>query len=385
MNLLIDNTATSTGWSNVQVVNEIPEYITNDFSGSLIFQTTSAQTAEKTFSNIDVSEYNELVINTYIIGHRQTRFYNSSDFNLAVVINGVEYSVPNYSVLAPVSIPLEGINTITSIGFRHSLTGTQNIVVSGIWAVLDELPLDIYNGMLQGMRNAVTELYGLGVRIGTVSGTAGERSITIAGNNDYVARYAVITITDGTNTEQHQLIQGNDRAHDLGQLYDGPQLLNNFTNAEVWINFPVEFGFLQEEFAAPSIHVWGFAPSPVLRDSKLEERIEAISPTAFWSKQTGQLLLYTVQIEVESRFTDLMAMMTTAVRQFLGRERIWVNGRALDFSYTTESVYTEPTSPDDIFPRVTYNLELELREEIWQRSNRPNALAGTLTVNVRQS
>lgn len=382
MTLTIDNTEQSTGWSNVAVVNEIPDYVANDFSSSLVFGLTSAQSATKTYSAIDVSDYDELVFNIFITNQRKARFANLSDFVLFIDINGSEYRVPNYQTLAPVTIPLDGVTTINSIAIRHSLSGTQYVVLSGIFAVVDELPLDIYNGIVSRIRRQVQDLYGLGVRIGTATGAAGDTSISITGDNSFISRYTVVTITDGVNTEQHQLISGDDVTHRFGQFYDGPQLLNAYTDGEVWVNFPVEFGFVQEELAVPSIHIWGFAPTPVPFESKLEQRIEAVQGTTFWIKQTGQLLSYSIQLEVESRWYELMAMMTTAVRRFLGQEYIWINGRKFDFTYSTESTYTEPTDPNDIFPRVTYTIELEVREEIWTRPNRPQADPATLSVSL---
>ncbi len=383
MKLLLDDMSSATNWSNVLHVNEIPDYITNNFSGSLVFQTGQGVVGERTGLSIDVSEYEEIVCNAFIVGKSGSSFYTKSDFYLEIVINGTGFFVPHYSILAPVSIPLDGISTITSIGFRHSFSTTENIVVSGIWAVHDEFPFDIYTSMKELLDKEISDLYTYGVRVGTiVQGTTGDTSITITGDNSYIQRYTVIAIDDGANVDFYQLIDGDERRYRIGGIYDS-SLVRNYTNANVWVYFPVDFGFLEEEIVVPSIHIWGFAPTPILFDSKADERIEAYSGDTFYLKRVGQLVEYQIQLEVTARTYEVLTMMTTAVRRFLGREIIWVNGRQCDFTYETASNYTEPIQTEVLLPRVTYLFTIRIREDIWQRITQTSSQPATLTTNLR--
>lgn len=383
MKLLIDNTAADTGWSNVLRVNEIPDYITNDFSGSLIFDLNQNVVGQKTFSSIDVSNYDELVFNAYVVDQGGKQFYTKSDFHLKIVINGTDYFVPNYRSLTSLSIPLGAINTITSIGFSHNYSSNHKIVVSGIWAVADEFPKDIFQGMTEGIQREVTRLYTNGIRIGTVTGSSGDTSVTISGDNSYVSRYTVILIDDGVNQYRHQLLDGDDRTHRLGQLYDGSALTTNFSNADVWVYYSVEFGFIEEELAVPSIHVWGFGPAGIPFESKAEERIEGYSGDDWFLKRTGQLSEYTLQIEAEARSYHVMSQLTTAVRHFLSKEVIWVNGRKLDFDYDSVSELSEPDNPNRLLPRVTYQFPIQIREDVWPRISRRSAQTANLSVALQ--
>ena len=382
MKLLLDNTSSATNWSNVRQVNEIPDYITNDFAGSLVFETAQGVVAENTSLSINVSEYDEIVCNIFVVGKEGVGFTQKSDFHLEIIINGTGYFVPNYSILAPVSFPLDGITTITSIGFRHNFPTTENIVVSGIWAVTDEFPVDIYAGIKERLDTEISDLYTYGVRIGTLSGSTGDTSVTITGDNSYVQRYAVIAVNDSSNVDFYQLINGDERRYGIGGIYN-TSLVRDYSNADVWIYFPVDFGFLEEEIAVPSIHIWGFAPQPILFDSKADERIYAYSGDSFYVKRVGQLVEYTLQLEVTARTYEVLNMLTRAVRIFLGKEIIWVNGRQCDFTYDTNSSYIEPVDADELLPRVVYNFRIRIREDIWQRITRASALPATLTTNLR--
>ena len=384
----VDTMVDVTGWvasggAQVHGVNAHPDMCADWLDSSAVFRFNGGA-VEKTF-NVDVSESTELSLSVWSRSKGHSHFQRPEDFMYKIVVNGTqEWFLPVYRTFTSVTIPLEGIDTITSLRFEAMSNADDFLVVSAVYALRDEYPLDVMQGVVRALEVARDELSPSGVFCGKVSGSAGDREVEVDWSLDYAERYSVILITDGMNTERHQIELRDGEGMRFTELYDGQALLNTYVDADVFIWFPVEFGRYEEEAVVPGIVVYALAPEPDLTSSELATRVDALSGDGSWRERKEQMgLVYQVLVTCETRSGFLGAVQNRIVRWWLGKRKVWINGRVHDIEFDQAPVASGPQG-DDLLTQVQYTVRVEVREERAFRVVRGNAGAASLDVEVRR-
>jgi hypothetical protein len=402
MKLTIEEFDTDTGWSSsdlslidIHGLNEIDEFIANDNSKSLIihFNVNSKDAyIEKTLSSIDVSEYNELTFNIFSVRNKNKGIYYNDldDFLLKIDFDGTmkDFMIPVYDSLVPITIDISDIDTLDRIRITSN-TNTENyFVFSHMVAVTDELPYDIFRDLktkLENERDAIN--LNRKYQVGVITGAASDVKILIEDSGsyqrDWLEKYSVIEIDDGVNSEIHQLWENNENEYYLAEMYDGNQLLNDFTNAAVYLYFPVEFGLNQTEILLPGIGIHELAPSPITRGDKTEEKMDSYREDRTVKIRNGlQIYHYSIRIDIEARQKDLIADASYIVRNVLAKEKLWVNGKKFWIKFDTDPIFVDAIDATNQIPKLQYTMLIEIKEERFTRSTLGNTTTINRTYNI---
>ena len=167
-------------------------------------------------------------------------------------------------------------------------------------------------------------------------------------------------------------------------IYDGAELLNDYTDANIYLQYPVEFGRSELEIILPGIVVWEMSPSLMTEESKLEtiyDTVDAINDT-WQARQAGQHEEYSVLIDCEARQYEQIAELTKIVRRLLQPEKLWVSGRKHDMRFEETSIEVEPTEGIKHIPKVQYTLIVEVHEDIHARETLVNTTTIDVTSNI---
>jgi hypothetical protein len=390
MKLAIEEFDTDTGWSSsdlslidIHGLNEIDEFIANDNSKSLIvhFNVNSKDAyIEKTLSSIDVSNYNEITFNIFSVRSRNKGIYYNDldDFLLKI----------DYDSLVPITIDISDIDTLERIRITSNTNIESYLVFSHMVAVTDELPYDIFRDLktkLENERDAIN--LNRKYQVGTITGAASDLKILIEDfgsyQRDWLEKYSVIEIDDGVNSEIHQLWENNENEYYLAEMYDGNQLLNNFTNAAVYLYFPVEFGLNQTEILLPGIGIHELAPLPITRGEKTEEKMDSYREDRTVKIRNGlQIYHYSIRIDIEARQKDLIADASYIVRNVLAKEKLWVNGKKFWIKFDTDPIFIDAIDATNQIPKLQYTMLIEIKEERFTRSTLVNTTTINRTYNI---
>lgn len=394
MKLNIDHLDDLTGWvvTSPSTIAEIEEkkYIAGLNDKSLLITFDSAdivRTATKTFSTpFDVSDYESLVMSIWSRTKGEDSLYiKPTDFSYKIDIDGVrEFYIPVYSGFVDITIGIEDVAQITQIKITPLHSDTDSIIISEMVAEKQEIPLDILDATKEQVDYYIQAATGSGLLIGTVTGTTGDTSVTLS-NPEFIDRYGVILISGGGNIETHQVDDNNSGVFTLNDNFDGNSLLNDYTGADVYLQYPSFINPGQYEIRLPGISIWGIEADPFLYGSKLETRHDSFLVSG-GSKQRiqGQLLKYTILIDCESRSQELIDIMTRAVRVFIAQEMLWINGRRHDIFFSGPAVESPTTSGIDYIPKVQYSFDVEIEEQINDRQAVPATTTISIPVEVQE-
>lgn len=378
MKLVIDNLDSSTGWvvnspstiQEIQFKNLIAGL--NTKSLQIIFDSADVvRTATKTFSTpYDVTDYETLVFNIWSEKKGYSGLYiKPSDFSYKIDIDGVtEFYIPAYESFSDIEIGIEDVAQITQIKITPLHSDTDTIVISEMVAEKEEIPLDILEAVKEHVDYFIELDQGSGIQIGTVTAAPGDTSITLS-NPDYLDRYGVVLIDDGVNNETHQVEDNNAGVFQLNDNFDGNTIINTFTVSPVLLLFPVFINPGQYEIRLPGVSIWGIEPEPILRGGKLDTQRDTWQASGESKERTeGQILKYSILITCESRSQKLIDIMTRAIRKLIARESLWINGRRHDISFTgLPNELPGNTAGIDYIPQVQYSLDVEVKENIYDR------------------
>lgn len=379
-----------TGWtissSSTVAVNEFKEFIAGLQVKSLLFFFDSAggRTASKTVS-VDVSDYTELVFSLFSFRKNAETFWHIADYQYKLILNGTkEYLIPTWTSFVDVTIYIGDVSAITSIAIEAIHADDDYLIMSEMVAVKEELPLDILTAIKEQLESLVATDIGDGVNVGTVSGDTGDSVIIPSGSLNWIERYSVITIDDGVNSETHQIGENDGSIFNFTSLYDGAELLNDYADADLLLQYPVEFGKSEGEIILPGIVVWEMSPSLITRESKLEiiyDTLDAINDT-WQARQAGQNEEYGVLIDCEARQYEQLAELTKLVRRLLAPEKLWISGRKHDMRFEETSIEVSPTEGIKHIPKVQYTLIVEVKEDIHARETLVNTTTIDITSNI---
>jgi hypothetical protein len=384
MNLVIDNLDSTTGWSesggstSVYGLNDHGQYIAGGLSKSLIFNFSGLDSyVEKTYDDVDISNYEELVVSVWSQQKKGTDFKQVSDFSYKIEIGtGNIYYLPVWRTFHHIVIDVSSISTLDMIKITALHDDSDYLVMSYMVVAKDEVPLDLFDGIKSGMETFRDTLDTF--LLGTMSGSANDETLTLT-NFNFIDDYAVVLIDDGNNDETHQVRRNKEGVYFMTDLYDGSALINSYTNASVYLFFPIENGGRDTlEAIIPGITIWGFEPENLKRESELQSIYDTFTDLGASERQEGIYFRHPILLDCEARQYEIMAHLTKIVRQFIGRKVVYINGRKFHLEFSGAPVLQEPTEAFDIIPKIQYPAVLELKEDVWQRAS----LVKTTTINT---
>lgn len=391
MKLQIDSLTSITGWtiSSPSTIseNEFTQYIAGLNTKSLMikFDSSGGRVATKTFGTpYDVTDYESLVFSIWSREKGVDQHYlKPADFVYKIQIDSThEYYIPVWSTFADVTIGIEDVTSITQIKITALHSDTDYIVISEMVAEHEEVPYDLLFAFKETLDYMIEQSYPYGINIGTINATTGDTSINFTTRPNYLNRYGVVHIRDGVNSETHQVTDNDAETFNLNDNYDGNAILNDYTGATVYLQFPVYINPKQDDIRLPGMALWGIEPAPILRGAKLDILRDSFLVSDYSSKERreGQILRYSVLIDCESWNDELIDIMTRFARFLAAGEIIWINGRKHDVYFAGSPKEIRTTQGIDIIPKVQYSIDVEVKENINSRQAVPATTTITTTV-----
>lgn len=369
-----------TGGASYKGVNTYAEFISGNLNtSSQVYHFNGAGDMTKTpLTPIDIAGCSELVFSVWsreLKGwgsemKRPNDFKYRIDIQFALAGPFYGYYIPLGYRMQDVTIKLPaGVSQIFSIVITSLHTVDDYIMLSNMVVVKDEIPLDIFSSIKEVLDADILAYLGDGIEIGDVAAAlAGDDKITITGLRQYADKYAVVKIKDSLNSEIHQLGENDEVKYAFTTNISTGILAHNYTNAKVYLQVPVSYGVLQKELELPSVGVWGMAPEAINRGAKLESIVDTYrTDGTLMERRDGQIQLYRIFINIMSRSNEINAIIGQAIRTFIAREKLFINGRKFDLSSSGPAEEIEPVEPiNDIFKHV-YELGIEVKEDIAAR------------------
>lgn len=392
MKLVIDNLTETTGWTvnAPSTVSQISfsEWLAGHNSSSLMFffdDDDTTRTATKTYS-VDVSDYDELVFHIHSFKYKQNRYRYNTDFNYKITLNGTEvFYVPMYTTWNDVTIDISGINTLTEIKLEPLHDTNDYVVWSYIVAVKEEISIDMMEGLKDLIENEQSERSLQRVQIGTVSVSNGDTAFTINNHTENIERYTVIQIDDTVNSEIH-LITGTDSYNGITEMdlnnFDGNTIQNDFTNAPIYVYYPVTINNQEREIYIPGITIWGVSPEAFATQSEIDSRVDSWQPSAVSERGVGQQFRYNFLIDCEARDYMHLQKCHEVVRKAIAKKIVWIDGKRFRMDFVGPATEIEPTEAVDIIPKIQYNVAIEITEELFDRLALPYYQTTIINTNL---
>jgi hypothetical protein len=389
MKLNIDLLNSTSGWSGstgvVFTENEFEQYIANSNTKSLQIKfpgDAALEEAEKTLgAAVDVTDYDELSFHIISFRKSYTDYLSKTTMFYKLDIgSGVEYLIPTFPGFNDVTISLSGITSISSIKITSLHTDEDFIIISNMIAILDELPLDIFQGVKEGLE-AEINTQGF-IQIGSVTTVAGNKFIIVE-NADYTEKDIAIKIDDTVNDELHHVSDYDDDKLYFSTILDGQKTLNAYTAAPVYLYVPVRFGNMFEA-VIPSVTLWEGAHEQAHLRAKQGEVIDTITTTNVAIRKEGQFIDFDIFIDCEGWQQQVLKRIAQAVRKWIGKQVVYINGRKHTFTgMETPSVNIQVHEPIETVPKIQYTITIQVKEELWTRSTTPRE--GTTTIEMQQA
>jgi hypothetical protein len=320
-------------------------------------------------------------MHVYSTDQRNNIYQQSSDFIYKIELaSGKEYYFPAYETFAHFVLDISDIDTIDKIKITSNVAGKIYVVLSYAVAVYDELPLDIYKGIKETLDYDINNDIGDGFLVGTITANANDESIDFGGNYiDYLDRFALIKIDDGVNSELHQIKDKDISRFTFHTTYDGNKILNNYVDANVYLQLPVEYGMWQKEIVIPSIVISGFDTHKLDILNELDIILDTWKTDDTVSERfDGHAMMFSINIDCISRYSDFFPKLIRYVRNFVGKKELFINGRKIEVEFEVDPIFIEPDEAHEVIPRTQFKVKVEIREELWQR----RSLVKTTTQNT---
>lgn len=368
MKVIVDNCNVAdwtTQGASAHRLNDWPNYIAGDNKTSLVLTLLPGAEIKKMFA-IDVKEMSDFTFHYCILSGR-------GEVELSLNDGVLKYRLPEHRQFDDITFGIEELQQLTGISFRNNGSEPVQLIVSYIVASVDEIPLDLYVAVKE-------QLPELRYPIGTMMGRAGSDSIKLqAASANYISaggKFSVIEIVEGEKRERHQL-QTSDISHlQFTSRYNGNRLKNDYTNAEVFLVVPAEYGKHKQAISQPGINISGMESSILPIGERPD--IEKFN----WSTETedrrkiGNYVKFTINIDCVALADEHLADMSNQVRAFIGRRYAWCNGKKLTIFGNEQPTYAEPTTEGDV-SCIRYTFYFQFKEEVWQKqtTKRKNQVA----------
>lgn len=388
--ITIDSLTSTSGWvvnsPSTITTQAFPDFIAGLNSTSIQIKfdrLDSVKTATKTFTAIDVSDQKTLVFSIW--SHKAWRqdYDKQNDFSYKIKLNATqEFFIPAYKHFHHVEIGLEDVTSIDRIQITALHSITDYIIISEMIAEQEIIPLDILEELELDLENRITSAFSDGILIGTVTtATIADTSITFASTPDFVKNYSVVKIKDVSGEE---IVHLGDRTGDTFALlsYEGSAgaLQRSYSSAGVYLQFPVFLNPNEIDIRLPGIALWGISGDPISRGGKLDIQADTYTTTDLKNRLDMQIYEYSIPIDCQARQYELIDKMARIVRELIGGEKIYINGRKHDIRFDGPAVEQRPQVGFDIIPKLQYNCIIEVSENIAARETIP--IVSTVTVEV---
>lgn len=392
MRKTIDNVESLTGWTpqtgssiTAYSVNLYDELIADGLSGSVVFRFPAGNLNRyitKTIS-VDVTGYEEIVLWAWSRNRYGHEFNLASDYSYKIDFGGTEFYIPVKSPMTMITLGCAGMTGLTRIRITALHNEEDYLIVSSIVAVIEQNPYDAYMGIQASLLAEIAAKYPDGLRLGTVTATEGDKSIALAGSKMYLDRYSVIKIEDDTNSEIHQISGTDETNFTFGTLYDGKLLKHSYTNANVYLQIPVEFGQETSEIKLPSITLTGITPELIRRGSALESVIDTRKSDGTVQERTeGAIFKWQFLLDCEARHDEILAVLSDFTRKFLAKETVWVNNKKYRMVWEGSPTEIMPNEAYDIVPKIQYLFSMEMIEGLYARQTLAKVSDTNLVVDI---
>lgn len=400
MKLLIDALDSITGWTgysgaSIYGLNEIPDFIAGlGNAKSIIFKFNALNSYVEKTINVDVSNYDEITFHfwTRTQKNKGLDYRLSTDFVYKIDFGtGTEYYIPTYYTFSSVTIDVSSLTTLSRIRITALHSSEDYIIMSNMITSKDEFPRDIFIGVKEQLEYDANKIYpkveagvlDKGILLGTASGAVNDKSIILTTSYKYLDKYAVIRIDDGVNSEIHQLDKNDGLEFYFNSMYSGLKLLNNYTNANVYLIIPAEYGLSEKEIILPCFSIWGMNPEEINHATKLDNIRDSFKVDETVQSRLSQVNFnYPILIDCEARQNELIAIMSKVVRNMIAREYFWVNGKKVNIKNAGASTYIEATEGYNQIPKIQYTMNIEIREEIFDRETQVKTITNNITYNI---
>lgn len=402
MNLIVDSLSSTTGWSASSAkatafgVNQLSDFIAGLNSTSLIlkFATNANNEYIQKTVNVDLTNYEKLTFHIWSRNKKSSGqdYMNSSEFAYKIEFGTSDiYYIPTYQTFTDITIDISSLTTITKIKITCLHDTEDYLIISNMVASKDELPRDIFQGIKEQFEYSVNKFYphiangilNKGVLIDTISGLTNDTSILFSNPLLYIEKYAVIRIDDGTNSETHQIDHNDELQFYFNSMYSGTKLLHNYTNANVYLTFPCEYGVAEKEIILPGVSLWGMNPEEMPMTTKIEGERDTFKTTETVQEGFAPVnFLYTISIDCEARHNSLIAIMSQIVRNIISQEYIWVNGKKINLKRNGVSTFIEPNEGFNEIPKIQYLVDIFIREDVFEKTSAVKTITNIRTFTV---
>jgi hypothetical protein len=395
MRIDIENFTSLTGWTpesgstiSAYMLNSHPDYIAYNLPASVVFKIPTGNAGkyiQKTIA-VNLTGYNEVTFSVWSRNKSSDSYSKSTDYKYKIEFGTAEvFYIPTYSKkLEQVTFSIAGA-PITKIKITALHNDEDYLIMSHMVGSLEEMPFDLFTATKSALENELTEKYSNGIFLGKTTVTAGALTFTVSGDNKFLERYTVLKITDGVHSEIHQVDSVDGLTYKLTSLYDDHIFLNSYTNADVYIIVPVEFGVDSKEIILPGITIWGMIPEPVYRGSALENVQDTFkTDNTSASRREGRIQKYNILVDCESRNNELLAFASKIVRDWIAKETLWVNGNKLGIQNEGSPTEIFPTETMDIVPKIQYTFSVEIKEEIFNRQSSYPITTDNLSIFIQE-
>ena len=394
MKTRIEDCTSLTGWSGsagvTAILNAIPDYIAESLAGSILIHFPAGSLGQ-TFSKAvtkDITGADEIVMTVWSRNKKAKQYQQPTDFAYTVKFAaGQEFCLPTFDGFDDVAFGVNGWTSVTEVTITALTNDEDWILISDILAVKDDYPLDLIDGLKAMIRKAADEVCQSVIPVGTVTCLSGDTAIGYLGAvYKYTDRFAVLKITDGINTEYHQIEnydEGTAKPLRFTSRYDGESMKFAYTAAQVSIWFPVEIGQYEAEAVIPGVVVWAMSPASAQNEADNLNIVDTVKLDGSGAvRRNVATEEYEILIDCEARHAKILALLGRCVRWGLNSNRVWVNGRKYDLNNFDQN-YIEPTEAVEAIPKVQYTVKIQVREERALRVYLPSYAVYHLTVAPR--
>lgn len=381
MKTVIDNMTALTGWSVsgtglIEVANWT--HLAADYLGSQMFVTLSAnEVLSKTFSPAKSTGYGHLsfsiVMKPFPLSQLPTGYWLT--FKVFSGVNSKEYYVPNITQFDFVSFDCP-YTTIDKIEFTAQ-TGLT-FFISNIINYEDQLPYDLYQAVKAQIEQNITA--GDKVSVGSLTGSAGATTATIANPASYVDKYSKISF----GGESKELRSINHVAGGPVSITLDSALAGSHTSAAVSLEIPVVVEANEKIALVPGIAITdSFAPQEASEFEQYSTINDSYTTDGFVrSRRTGTTWEFTVNIRASARQAKILEICGKILRKsFPQTSQIWINGRRHE-SRLDSFEFIDYDGATDILPQINCIIKVYITEESWQEETQTQSIDWTTTVTM---
>lgn len=403
MQALVDRLNSTTGWAGPLLsnlaTNANEQFVAGPNSSfdqlSLrldVPASSSNDYVEKVFSTpFDLTNFKEIVFSVASLDNGLKKYKQVSEFSYRIDFDssGNGYYIPVNTLMHSITIDVSDLTQIEKIRITALKDNTDTLYFSYMMAIKTANPNDIMNSLKDTLEyDREREFSGVGIQLQTgLALASGDSEISLSTIPKYLKRFSKILIKDGSNSETHRVdevemdLDGNKKLHFTNE-YDGSKIINDYTSAELWLEFAIEISGDEREAVSPSINIWGFENEEQVRNPKMDTVLDTFKTDGTVSvRQEGGLLQYILLIDAEAESPFLISEMSKLIKNWILREILWVNGRLHDIAQVGSSSYLN-VSTIDVIPKQQYQVSLEVREDIWPRRTQSFPLISQSNVTV---